>query len=212
MNVEEFIARYPAVWHTADARNLDGIKLSGLLSTSSLLDLFEVSPAARVPIESQRRTESVQLDHEVHGQALIRDQKPLDEAALERSLTDMSPRQWFEALNQKVYFWLDQVRLERMLNARPYASSPQVVLEIDTSKLVETHFDEMRFSPINSGAAFPAGPAPRGSRTFLSFADYPWDERAKTHPKELAVECAVLHGVPDINEMIIRESTRPQTL
>ncbi len=64
----------------------------GLLSTSGLLDLFEVEGSKREQIESERRPESITITHPKHGTAVIRDQKPMREAAIASCLTDMTPR------------------------------------------------------------------------------------------------------------------------
>jgi len=61
----------------AEAGSWPSIRRHGLLSTSALLDLFEVTGVERVRLESQRRPETVKIEHPEHGEALIRDQKPL---------------------------------------------------------------------------------------------------------------------------------------
>ena len=53
------------------------VKRHGLRSTSSLLDLFEISGKERAVIETLMRRDSVTITHPVHGQAVIRDQKPI---------------------------------------------------------------------------------------------------------------------------------------
>lgn len=88
-----------------------------------------------------------------------------------------------------------------MLGAGAYRGKDHTVLEIDTAQLVAQHADELAFSPINSGATFALGPAPRGRNTFRRFLEYPWDERFVTHPSELAVECAVDYQVPQVAAM-----------
>src|SRR5690242_18502139 len=102
----------------AESGSLPGIRRHGLLSTSALLDLFEIAGSERYNIESCRRPGSVVISHPVHGQAVIRDQKPMSEEMLRRCLIGLTPRQWFELLNHKVFFWADGDRLQRLLGAR----------------------------------------------------------------------------------------------
>ena len=60
---EGFIARYPRLWHMAEAGSWDGIRERGLLSTTALLDLFEINGARRLELKSARRPASVAITH-----------------------------------------------------------------------------------------------------------------------------------------------------
>ena len=77
MDREVLIRTYPTLYHMAEHGSWPGIRKLGLLSTSSLLDLFEISGKARHEMESKRRLESVQIRHPIYGEAVVRDQKPL---------------------------------------------------------------------------------------------------------------------------------------
>ena len=88
---DEFAARYPVLFHMAADNSWDSISRYGLLSTSRLLDLFEVDGAQRHSIESAHRPESVEIRHPEHGVATIRDQKPMSEKALLGCLNQMTP-------------------------------------------------------------------------------------------------------------------------
>jgi hypothetical protein len=202
MNLDQFVTTYPRLWHMAALDSWPLIELHGLLSTSALLDLFEVNGERRFALESRHRPESVAIEHPLHGRALIRDQKPMNEKSLLRALDGMSPQEWYENLNGRVFFWLSQGRLERMLRAGAYRGRDHTVLEIATAQLLAQHADNLAFSPINSGATFSLGPAPRGPNTFRRFDEYPWDQRLATHPKELVVECAVDYHVPRVRTMV----------
>src|SRR4051812_6107133 len=100
---DELVERYPQLYHMAEPYSWESIRKHGLLSTTALLDLFEVPPGQRRLIESCRRPEAVTLDHPVHGRAVVRDQKPMDDKGLTRALRDgITPRQWYELLNRHV--------------------------------------------------------------------------------------------------------------
>jgi len=59
------------------------IRRLGLLSTSALLDGFEVGEGRRRRIESARRPEMEVMKNPQHGRAVIRDNKPMQEKVLE---------------------------------------------------------------------------------------------------------------------------------
>jgi hypothetical protein len=202
MRPEEFIERYPRVWHMAEEGSWPLIEMHGLLSTTALLDLFEITGEARVALESAHRRESTTIEHPRFGTAVIRDQKPMNEITLGKCLVDMAPTEWFENLNGRVFFWLSDDRLERMLGAGAYKARAHTVLTVDTAALFQRHLDQIALSTINSGATFPAGAAPRGSSTFSRFRDFPWDARLRSHPREPAVELAVDYSVPEIARMV----------
>ena len=61
--IDQFVARYPRLYHMAECGSWPSIKRHGLLSTSALLDLFEVSDAERFSIESTWRSREVTVEH-----------------------------------------------------------------------------------------------------------------------------------------------------
>lgn len=87
----DYIAeRWPRLFHMAEGGSWPSIEKHGLRSTSALLDLFEISGDERQRIEDRRRPESVEIHHPVFGTALIRDNKPVNEKVLRRTLDGMS--------------------------------------------------------------------------------------------------------------------------
>ena len=182
----------------AEDGSWESIRRIGLLSTSVLLDRFEVEGERRYAIESMRRPEIVTLEHPELGTALVRDNKPMQEEALERCLHDMTPREWYEHLNRRVFFWVERKRLLRLLGARAYRDRAHLVLEVDAAAMLRRHAERVTLSPINSGATFALGPAPRGPDTFRRIADHSGDRPI--------VELAVDYAVPDIANFIISAS------
>ena len=204
VSTEELSARYPRLYHMAEADTWDSIRRYGLMSTSTLLDFFEIRGAQREAIESKHRPQSVKIKHPRYGTAIIRDQKPMTDAGLTKALRDMTPRQWYENLNQYVFFWLTHERLLTLLNARPYRMQKHCVLTVDTKLLLEQYADQVRLTALNSGNTKPY-PHPRGSETFLSLGKYPYQERLKKGRKANAVvEFAVKSSVPNIADFVIK--------
>jgi hypothetical protein len=199
--------RYPRLWHMAEIENWGLIQAHGLLSTSALLDLFEYKGEKRDAIESRYRAESVVIEHPKLGKATIRDQGPMhSDEVVKRFLDDLTPAQWYRMLNSRVFFWLTDERLEKLLGAGLYRERPHMVLELDTAAVLERYLDQVTLSPINSGAIFPGGKARRGPQTFSRFEGYPWKTRARS--SELVVELAVDHSVPDLDGLLIDAQQR----
>jgi hypothetical protein len=193
------------IYHLAEAANWPSIQRHGLLSSSVLLDLAGLQESERDPYEQQHRPHHMELPSGVQ----IRDQKPMPAQALDQCLVGLTPTEWYRLINSKVFFWLDPDRLNRQ--RRACEPRPQVVLVVDTVRLLNRHADRVALSPINSGNAR-RKPAVRGRSTFVSYAA--WSEsrwsseatglgtrrRAGSHrPVELTVERAV----PDIMGCVI---------
>jgi hypothetical protein len=206
---EAFAERHPRLFHMAEAGSWPSIERHGLLSTSALLDLFEVHGERRVALEARHRPESVLLRHPRQGQAVVRDQKPMDDRGLERGLEgSMTPSEWYRLLNARVFFWVHPSRLEKLLGARAYREKRQTVLTVDTAPLLGRHAARVLLSPINSGATKPY-PQPRGPDTFLPFERYPFEDwDAKRKRREPVVELTVTHSVPDIRDFVLRVEER----
>lgn len=176
----------------------ESIRRLGLLSTTALLDRFEVNSERRFAIESARRPGMVRVEHPVHGEAWIRDNKPMLDGVLRRCLTGMEPQEWYRTLNRRVFFWPDRRRLIKLLGARAYRDRPHLVLRVDTAELLRRHADRVTLSPINSGATFTMNPAPRGPDTFRSVEEHPADRPV--------VELSVDYAVPDVAQLVLSVS------
>jgi hypothetical protein len=185
----------------AEAGSWDSIRQHGLLSTSALLDLFEVNGDRRSSIESVRRPRSVTIEHQDHGTAVIRDQIPLNPTILQRCLVGMSPGEWCETLNRRVFFWTQELRLTGLLKARAYRARPHDVLTVDTASLVAAHESAITLAHLNTGTTLFRAPE-RGPETFQRIADYPIEVRGKV------VELAVDGEVSDIAAHTLRVESR----
>lgn len=188
----------------AEDGSWESIRKQGLLSTSALLDLYKIEGPERRAIESKHRPESIKICRTGYPDAIIRDQKPMSDAALRKCLADgITPSMWYEILNAKVFFWLSKRRLRRLLGARAYRDFPQTVLTLDAESLVKAHGDKILLSPINSGSTI-MKPQPRGNDTFRSIEDYPFEHwRKKRSRRDAVVELVVPGAVKDIMDHVI---------
>jgi len=204
----DYIAeRWPRLFHMAESGSWAAIAQEGLLSTSALLDRFEVRGRERVAIESRRRSEAVQIHHPTLGSAWIRDNKPINETVLRRTLSGMDLARWYETLNGRVFFWLTRERLDRLRRARPYRERPHDILTIDTAALLRSHGEEVELAHLNTGAVHRGANYPRGAGTFRRIGDYPWRQRLAVSPREPIVEVTVPYAVPDITDLVISVAT-----
>ena len=192
--IERFSDRYPRLYHMAESGSWYSVREHGLLSTSALLDLFEISGSKRGEIESQWRPNIVPIEHPVHGTAAIRDQWPMPPEHLVMGLDGITPQEWYRFLNRKAFLWLSEDRLMRMLNARPYRAVAHDVLTLDTRSFLAEYIDRITVCQINSGFAIPMF----GNVTKRSFESFETiEQRAATQGLGGLAELTVDYAAPD---------------
>jgi hypothetical protein len=210
VTIDELSGRFPLLYHMAQLGSWPSVVEHGLLSTTALLDLFEVRGDERFRIESCHRPESIPINHPVHGRAVIRDQKPMSDRSVRRALVGgLKPADWYRLLNSRVFFWLSEERLNTLMNARAYRCQRHNVFVVDTRSLVERHEHRIMLCAMNSGCTIPF-PHKRGRETFQTIADYPYAGRKRN--RDPIVELAVDDGVPDIRDFVteVREAGAEQ--
>ena len=203
-NSDILIETYPQLYHMAHAGAWPSMERLGLLSTTALLDLFEIEGSRRDELESCRRSKSEEIIHPRYGRALLRDQHPLIEKKLARALRDgLTARDWYQILNRKVFFWGPESRLGTLRGARAYSEQRQTIVVVDTAQLVARYDEQIRLCHMNSGATNPMA-FPRGLDTFLPIDRYPIVERRRRYGIKGAVaEVTVDYSVPELREYVL---------
>lgn len=201
MDTKALIGAHPELYHMADPRNLASILRRGLLSTSALLDLFEINGRERFLLESVHRPNSVTISNPALGMAVIRDQKPMSASGVERSLTDATVEEFFQFLNGRVFFWLTIPRLITMNTAAAYSAVDQIVMVVDTRSLIASYEGRIRLSPMNSGATKPMA-HPRSIAMFKPISEFEWSSRRPKRNR--VVELTVEHSIPDVMSHVTR--------
>lgn len=207
MRPEQLAEHYPQLFHMAWQGSWDSIRKRGLLSTQSLVQLCGLGEDERNSILQQHRPNWVEISSPQIGTATVRDQKPMDDAGVRKALGGGDPRRWYELLNSMVFLWPTLDRLRTMMGARAYAGMSHDLLLIDTAKLVIRHENNIRLSPMNSGATKPF-PHPRDLQLFRTFNEFPFDARLKSHKQAKAVaEVCVVRAIPDIADLVVEVRT-----
>ena len=203
MRPEQLVEHYPRLFHMAWLGSWTGIREHGLLSTQSLVELYKLSPEQSRAILQEHRPDWVEISSDGLGRATVRDQKPMDDGGVCRALGVNDPRQWYELLNSMVFLWPTIERLRTMMGAKAYAGMSHDLLVVDTAELVERHRDEIRLSPMNSGATKPF-PHPRDINLFKRFEEFPFDDRLRSHkPAKAVAEVCVVGGIRDVGDLVV---------
>jgi len=208
MDVQELIDHYPRLYHVGHVDAWPSIEAHSLLSTTALLDLFEISGFERDLIESTRRPESVIVERPRVGRAVIRDNKPITDGQLARCLTGITPADYYRLLNRRVFFWPTTERLESHLGAKLNRHDLQLVVTVDTAALLGRNSERVRLSPINSGSTLRRA-APRGPNTFVPIADYDFTARRRLRGLAGALaEVTIEYRVDDLPAALIEVEKR----
>jgi len=200
VQVADLAARYPCLYHMAERDAWASIRDRGLLSAIAVLDLFQVNGAQRAALSSAHRPDKVTVGAGC-GQIVLRDQKPMEATRLATALLNgVTPRDWYETINSKVFFWVQEERLCGLLNARPYRMLEHDVLVINTASFVAAHENQIWLCHMNSGNTFPV-PHKRDLTAFKRIANYP--TKSSGAPAKEVVELVVDYEVLDIAQHVI---------
>lgn len=195
MDTEDFISKYPVLWHLTDATSWDSIQSNGLLSTQGIVRQWGVPAKQAELLVTRKRPAPVVLDHPEHGRAVLRDQHPLAEDRLAPALTDgMTIPDWLSMLNSFVFFFPSEAAVRTLYAA--YDSEPAVVIKARTRSMVAEHDARIRLAGINTGNTS-RKVTPRGKDTFLPI-------RRFDHTKRNVKEIAVMDGVEDLAEHLLK--------
>jgi hypothetical protein len=147
-----------------DARNWESVKVEGLKPAAVLVRAGLQASVADAFLRGWR-SETATLPSGV----VLRDQRPMPEGALERCLTGgLTSADWYDLVNEGVYFWVEEARLRRHLAAQ---SGEHVVLEMDGPALADAYASQAFVTPFNVGSAT-RRPARRGVGSFVRYREW----------------------------------------
>lgn len=201
MDLEKLIELYPRIYHMAERGAWDSIRTRGLMSTTAVLDHLAVADGERARYESEHRGQKMDVKSGDPSSIVLRDQKPMPEGRLITALTGgTTPRQWYELINGKVFFWAEEQRLHGLLGARDYRKLEHDVLTLDSSTFIPAYAEAIWLGHMNSGNTWPM-PHRRGTEIFCKIVDYPVTRTG--NPKKKVVELVVDYAVPNIADHVL---------
>lgn len=201
MDLDKLIELYPRVYHMAERGAWDSIRARGLMSTTAVLDHLAIEGDDRARYESEHRDRKMDVMAGDPASIVLRDQKPMPEERLINALKDgTTPRQWYELINRKVFFWAEETRLHRLLGARDYRKLEHDVLTLDSAMFIPAYAEAIWLCHMNSGNTWPM-PHRRGTDIFRRIPDYPVKRSGK--PDKTVVELVVDYAVPDIANFVV---------
>jgi len=171
MDKKQFIEKRPYLYHLTDKRNLDFIKSSSaLFSTTELVSMSSLD-GKKAYLTTRRDGHSLV---EIEGiPVFVRDQKPITRA-LDRCLTGgMTREEFIQFLNSRVFFWPTLKRLG--IHFKTYEKEKPVILRASTEAIFKLNKEPL-FTHLNSGATrcipMYKGAPPRGKETFQPAEKY----------------------------------------
>lgn len=202
MTLEKLIELYPRIYHMAERGAWDSIRQHGLMSATAVLDHFKLEGDERIPFESAHRGQKMEVRAGDPSSIILRDQKPMPEERLLKALANgTTPQQWYELINNKVFFWVEEERLHRLLGARDYRKLEHDVLTLDSSTFIPAYAEKIWLCHMNSGNTWPY-PHSRSREVFLKIPDYPVSRSGK--PVKKVVELVVDYSVPDVADHVVQ--------
>ncbi len=205
MKIDDLLADCQYLYHMAEDGSWPNIESRGLLSTSALLTLYKYTGDERKQYESEHRPCRMSISCEGMEDAWLRDQIPMPPGELKKCLQGgIGPREWYEFINKRIFFWTNSKSLEMFLAAKEYKNRPQTVIKINTKLLLEKYLDLVTLSSINSGSTYYdprklTKPRSRSLTTFQKIEDYnaPW-----------ITELVVENGILDIVDLTVSVERR----
>lgn len=181
MTLEEFYKRNEYLYHLTSPDNADAILSSRyLLSAEKLISDADLTNEEKHKYLTGRRPEHLHIISSTTGlPSMIRDQQPISEKALVKTLTNnMTAGEFILLLNSRVFFWPTLKRLN--IHYTRYQNESPAIIRVKSRDMIESNLDQLKFCRLNSGATrcHPKwkAPPPRGMETFVSVND--WEFRA----------------------------------
>ena len=204
MTPEDLAARHPRLYHVTAAGSADLIVSGGLLSALQLLDRFEADPETRQQATA-RRIRCITLRHPTYGTATITDNRPLIMASLARCLDGMTPPEWLQLLNERVFFWVSEAGLATLAKSAVNRMRRVDVLVLKTLSVARAAAGRIELCPFNSGSTIRRPPR-RGRNTFTPLGRYSHAEwarlRARKTPDTIR-EVTIIGGLMDVAPHVV---------
>jgi hypothetical protein len=208
VDADQLTELHPVVYHMAEDGSWPSILERGLLSAQAIIDLYQPDDGDKTEILATVRRRKITLTRDGLPDITIRDQLPAK--FLSACMNEgVSPKEYLDALNSRVFFWVSVQRLKTLLHARHYRNLRHTVLHVDTAALLRAYSGRVQLAPYNTGSMHVPNAPKRGPDVFMDLADYPYDDwvRRRGRSGDPIVELTIDYAVPDISSYVIRAET-----
>ena len=197
MYTSDLAAVAPQLFHLTAGDAWESIQEHGLRSATWLVRALalEEERAAALLTAPRESVEVIGDPADPLGHATLRDQKPLTLSKLERLVEGITPENYIRLINDRVYFYMKAADVERVRGVRDAEGQPQLLLTLDSRRLLADYQGSVRVAKINTGATI-GMQGRRGPRTWLAIDKFPG--RA-TEVKEFTV----LDGISEVMPYLV---------
>lgn len=165
-------------------------------STKALVADANLREPEKHALLTSRRRSAIAIQHREFGSITINDNRPLAMESLATCLDDgLTPEDWLNLLNARVFFFTHPVRLDSLRNATATRTTDKIVLAFDTLRLARHYADAIEVAPFNTGNTM-RRPALRGLDTFarLPETDYAQWRRRRGNKSPDKIQEVVTRG------------------
>jgi Family of unknown function (DUF7002) len=192
VHVDQLAERFPNLWHVTFAGGWDGIQRHGFLRT------IDVTPESC----GKLRTAVTRVEAADGTQVVLRDQL-LTRVDPTRSLDGITPSQWWQLVNSRVYFFCRQRDVNTLVESYLGRHLPQEVIKLRAKPVLDVVADQVEVTTVNVGV-FPRTKGPsRGRNSFVPLADYPAADTAKI--REITVAARVPFASSAVTSVVRHE-------
>lgn len=200
IDLDEFCRLHPVLLHLSLGTH-EQLLSQGLLSASELLAASGNGDSAATL--EKARVEARQIQHKTLGPVWLNDQSPLTASVLRRCTfpVGMTSENYINYLNQHVFFWPSEERLQRFVHAIRARHRSRVIVEVETRSFIQQYQHSMLFSPQNSGAPYGGNPTAREKFYSVDEFDFEYWAKKRRSRKKAIVE-VVLSGQMSNTELL----------
>jgi len=197
MTPEQFLSRCKVVCHVGPVGVWDQIERHGFRTAEQLILEADLNEEERQGLLSTPRREPVRLS--VHGEdVILRDQGPLFARKDLRSILDngLDVSDWIRLLNQRVYFFTDQMSMQKFMDKYVQIDGAQDVIWLSPLKVLEAAGLGLELTSQNTGAIVRRSGPQKTADTFAPLWRFPDRKPA---------EATILGGLDDLSPVFRAE-------
>jgi hypothetical protein len=150
MEFEAFARKFPRLYHATDTENVPFIMQEGLHCAEEIVRRAGLSEIETQSLLSSPRKKSIPIEFPNGAKALLRDQKPLRLAHLQRRYPHLPANVYTRSLSRRIFFWCSDNK-KTSTGSSIYNGRHQTILIFDTAKVLLDFGDQIELCRVNSG-------------------------------------------------------------